>query len=64
MEWQVEWRRLALMHTLRPLAAAGCVVAALLPFGVAAWRQGIAPLVGLWPLLGLALALIAAGVLG
>ena len=29
-----------------------------------AWRQGIAPLVGLWPLLGLALALIAAGVLG
>jgi hypothetical protein len=71
MEWQVERRRLMVLHTLRPVAVAGIVLAALLPFAVSAWRHGmdvgdvlvafLAPGRGL---LGLALALIAAAVLG
>lgn len=70
MEWAVERRRLVLLHTLRPIAAAGCAVAAALPFAVAAWRWGR----GVWdaavafltpgrPLVGVALAVLAAGFL-
>jgi len=38
--WTAERRRLALMHALRPVAAAGCAVAAVFPFAAAAWRWG------------------------
>ncbi len=69
--WTFERRRLVVLHTLRPLAAAGCVVVAVLPFAVKAWRGGmdagdaLAPFVAPgWPLAGVALALIAAGILG
>ena len=69
--WTVERRRLVLLHTLQPIAAAGCAVAATLPFALAAWRWGWE----LWdaasaflapgrPLAGVALAFVAAGVLG
>ena len=68
--WAVERRRAALVLTLRPVAAAGCVLAALAPFAVAAWRWGWDAVEALgaflapgWPLAGVALALVAAGVL-
>ena len=38
--WLAERRRLALLHALRPIAAAGCAVAAVLPFVAGAWRWG------------------------
>ena len=68
--WAVERRRLAVLHGLRPIAAAGCAMAALAPFAVAAWRWGwgvgdalAAFLAPGWPLVGVALALVVAGVL-
>ena len=66
--WTAERRRLALLHGLRPVAAACCAVAATVPF---AWRWGwgfgdaaAAFLVPGWPLAGVTLAAGAAGVLG
>jgi hypothetical protein len=38
--WTVERRRLALLHGLRPIAAAGCAMAAVFPFAGASWRWG------------------------
>ena len=66
--WEVERRRLVLLHTLRPVAAAGCAVAAALPFAVGAWRWGFWDAASAFlapgrPLAGVALALVAAGVL-
>lgn len=68
--WAEDRRRMALMFTLRPIASAGCAVAALVPFASAAWRWGWTPLEALaaflspgWPLAGVALAVVAAGVL-
>jgi hypothetical protein len=70
MEWQVERRRLAVLHTARPITAAGCVLVALLPFAVAARRGGMGVLDAFAaflapgaPLAGVALALVAAGLL-
>jgi hypothetical protein len=37
--WAIERRRLALLHVLRPWAAGGCIMAALVPFAVAVWRR-------------------------
>ena len=67
--WEVERRRLVLLHTLRPVAAAGCVVAAVAPFAVGAWRWGFWDAASAFlapgrPLAGVALALVTAGVLG
>jgi len=69
--WAVERRRMALVHGWRPVAAAGCAVAALAPFALAAWRWGWSPWDALaaflapgWPLAGGALALAVAGALG
>ena len=66
----LERRRLGLVLALRPVAAAGCAVAALAPFAVAAWRWGwnvghpLAAFLALgWPLAGVALAAVAAGVM-
>ena len=68
--WAVERRRMGLVFALRPVAAAGCAVAALAPFAVAAWRWGwsvgdalAAFLAPGWPLAGVALAAVAAGVM-
>ena len=68
--WAVERRRMAMLHALRPVAAAGCAVAALAPFTVAAWRWGwgagdalTAFLAPGRPLAGVALAAVAAGVM-
>lgn len=38
--WEAERRRMAAVMTARPIAAAGCAVAALAPFALAAWRWG------------------------
>ncbi len=69
VEWQVERRRLVVLHTLRPVAAAGGAVGAVLPFVTAAWRGGIGALDALarfaapgWPLVGVALALVGAAI--
>lgn len=69
--WAVERRRLALMHALRLVVAAGCAGAAALPFAAAAWRWGwgfgdaVAAFFEPGPALaGVALAFVAAGVLG
>lgn len=68
--WTVERRRLALLHGLRPVAAAGIVLAALLPFAVSAWRAGMGPGDALAAFLapghglaGVVLAVVAAGAL-
>lgn len=68
--WAVDRRRMALVVTLRPVAAAGCVLAALAPFAVAAvrwgWGVGDALAAFLAPgpaLAGVALAAVAAGVM-
>lgn len=68
--WTVERRRLALLHRMRPVAVAGIVIAALLPFAVSAWRAdmglGEAFAAFLAPghgLAGMALAVVAAGAL-
>ena len=68
--WEVERRRLALMHTLQTLAPVGIGLAALLPFVVSAWRGGLglgdALVVFLTPgapLIGVVLAAVGAGVL-
>lgn len=67
--WTVERRRLVLMHALRPLAAAGCVVAAIAPFLAGPWRWGwsFGEAVGAFltiprGLLGMALAVAGAGI--
>jgi hypothetical protein len=39
--WEVERRRLVVLHTLRALAPAGTVLAALAPFALGAWRMGM-----------------------
>ncbi len=69
--WEVERRRLVVLHFARPAAAAGYVVLALLPFVAAAWRgrMGLwealaAFLAPGWPLTGVVLALGVAGFLG
>ena len=69
--WTVERRRLAVMHTLRPIAAAGCAMAALLPFMVSVWRWGwslgdalTAFLATPSGLLGVALAIVGVGIAG
>ena len=69
--WTAERRRLALVHGLRPIAAAGCAVAATAPFALGAWRwrwgfgDAVAAFFEPGPALaGVALALVAAGVLG
>jgi hypothetical protein len=56
------------LHTLRPVAAAACFLAALAPFVVAALRWGWPPadvlaafLAPGWPLAGVALAALGAG---
>lgn len=41
--WEAERRRLAVLHASRMVAPAGIVLAALLPFGVSAWRAGMGP---------------------
>ena len=68
--WEVERRRLTLMHTLQTLAPTGIFLAALLPFVVSAWRRrqglGDALLTFLTPgapLIGVAVAVVGAGVL-
>ena len=68
--WAVERRRLGLVFALRPVAVVGCAVAAPTPFVVAAWRWGwsvgdalAAFLAPGWPLAGVALAAVAAGVM-
>jgi hypothetical protein len=71
MQWTIERRRLAVLHTARPVTVAACVVAALVPFAVAAWRdrmglfEALAAFLTPGPgLAGVALALLAAGLLG
>ena len=68
--WAAERRRMGLVFALRPVAAAGCALAALAPCVVAAWRWGWSPWDALgaflapgWPLAGVVLALVAAGVM-
>ena len=67
--WAAERRRLARMFVLRPIAAANCVLAAVVPFVAGAWRGGlsVSEAAGLyldapWGLLGVALAAVAATV--
>lgn len=70
-QWAVERRHLALMHTLRPFAAAGCIVASLAPFAFTVWRMDMGMGMGMaigailapWPLACIALSLVAAGLL-
>lgn len=38
--WTEDRRRMALLFTLRPIVAAGCLAAAAAPFALAAWRWG------------------------
>ena len=66
--WTVERRRLVALHTLRPVAAAACFLAALAPFALASWRWGWTVveatavfLMPGWPLAGVALAALGAG---
>ena len=69
--WTEDRRRLAVMHMLRPVAAAGCAVAALLPFMVSVWRWGwsLDSALALFlasgrGLAGVTLAVVAAAILG
>ena len=68
--WTVERRRMALVHGLRPVAAAACFLAALAPFVLSAWRWGwsladalAAFLAPGWPLAGVALAVLGGGLM-
>ena len=68
--WEVERRRLALMHTLQTVAPVGIGLVALSPFVVSAWRGGLglgdALVVFLTPgapLIGVVLAAVGASVL-
>lgn len=67
--WSVERRGMALLFTLRPIAAALCALAAVLPFVAGAWRWGWSLVDALaafltpgWSAAGVALAILVVGI--